>query len=240
MRTAGHYRVTLGYCVVFVAWTLVLRRHYGGSGGPAAVAELGFGLPALEQGRWWTLVTGVPFSSGLGLLPQWQTIAGLALCERAFGHVRTVIVFLVGHVVAVVVVSTLLWTVADVNDPWLRTLAGTLDNGSSIGGFAVLGAWTASRTPTWRRVWRLGLGCYLACMLLLSGHVYDATHLVGFATGIVLGPLIAGAAPRGRPMTARWAVTAAAIAVGVAAGIWLGWSGGGNGGPFGWGPGHLS
>ena len=65
---------------------------------------------------------GVPFSSSLGLTPQWPTILALALFERVALHWRTAFVFVAGHVVAVGLVSAVLWTVRDVEQPWLHVL----------------------------------------------------------------------------------------------------------------------
>lgn len=241
LRTVLRYRVTAGFIVVFVLWTRLLRHIYGLDGGADAVDELGFGVPAFEEGRVWTLLTGIPFSASLGLVPQWPTIVGLALCEHVAHHWRTTFVFITGHVVAVSVVSALLWTVRDVDQAWLHELARTVDNGSSIGGFAVLGAWTVSRTSRWRWWWRVGLSCYFPGLTLLSGHVYDVTHPVGWLVGIWLGERLLPGLHDRTPLTPRqrWLGTTIAVVVGVAAGIWFGWTGGGNGGPFGWGPDHL-
>ena len=241
LRTISRYRVTVGFVVVFVLWTSSLRHVYGLDGGDEAVDELGFGAPALEGGRVWTLFTGIPFSSGLGLVPQWTTVVSLALFEHVARHWRTAFVFVTRHVVAVGVVSALLYAVRDVEQPWLHTLARTVDNGSSIGGFAVLGAWTVSRTSRWRWWWRVGLSCYFPWLTLLSGHVYDVTHPVGWAVGIWLGERLLPGLHDSTSLTARQRGLGTSIAavVGVLAGIRLGWTGGGNGGPFGWGPGHL-
>jgi phosphatidylglycerol lysyltransferase len=241
-RFLSRYRVTVGFVVVFVLWTLLLRAHYGLDGGERAVDELGFGLPALEEGRLWTLLTGIPFADSLGLVPQWQTVLGLALFERVAGHWRTVVVFLVGHVTAVLVVSAVLWPLRHVDQAWLHAMATTVDNGSSIGGFAVIGAWTASLSAPWRRYWRVALSCYFPGLTLLSGHIYDITHPVGWATGVFLGSRMLADRHDPTPLTARqqWLGTSIAVVIGVAAGIYFGWTGGGDGGPFGWGPGHVS
>ncbi len=241
LRTISRYRVTVGFVVVWVLWAALLRVAYGRGGGDEATDVLGFGVPAFEEGRVWTLLTGIPFSSSLTLVPQWPTVVGLALLEHVARHWRTAFVFVAGHVGAVCLVSAVLWMVRDADGAWLRTIARTVDVGSSIGGFAVLGAWTISRTSRWRWWWRVGLTCYFPGLTLLSGHVYDVTQPIGWAIGILLGEQLLAGLRDPTPLTPRqrWLGTSIAVAVGVLAGIWFGWTGDGNGGPFGWGPGHL-
>ncbi|MET0911655.1 MAG: hypothetical protein ABWZ99_19475, partial [Ilumatobacteraceae bacterium] len=113
--------------------------------------------------------------------------------------------------------------------------------GISVGGFACLGAWTAHLSAPWRRRLRWGLSCYFPGPLLLSGLIYDLSHPVGWVVGLLLGNAFVAGTDHPydeRPMDRRevpWLVVVAVL--GAAAGIYVGWTGGGIGGIFGWGPG---
>jgi len=233
------YPVTIALLVAMLLATLWARAALGADASDAEVGRYGYGLPAFEAGRPWTVFTGIPLKFGLGLAPEPITVVALVLCETLAGHLRTLITFLVGHVVAVALVAAFLWLVADSGNTWLAQMATVIDVGSSNGAFACLGAWTAFlRAPTRRRI-RLGISCYLPWLLLLSGHIFDLTHPVGWMTGLAIGSWLARRSGRrdATPMSRRelgWLVVVAIA--GTAYGIWDGWHGGGPGGPFGWGP----
>ncbi|MET0324163.1 MAG: hypothetical protein ABW219_02990 [Ilumatobacteraceae bacterium] len=227
--------------VVCVAATLWARAALGADAADEAVARFGYGLPAFEAGRPWTVFTGFPLESSLSMVPQPITVVALVACEWLALHWRTLVVFVGGHVVAVLVVAGVLWLVRDPADDWLWAMAHTLDVGSSNGAFACLGAWTAFlRAPTRRRL-RLGISCYLLMALLISGHVYDLSHPVGWITGLAVGQALTRGSRRpydSSPRQARelpWLALVAAV--GLAYGVYDAWNPGGTGGPFGWGPG---
>jgi len=242
-RWTSRLRVTLAVsavCVVAMVWA---KAALGDGAAGEIVARFGYGLPALEDGRPWTILTGLPLESSLSLIPQPITVVALVVYERVARHLRTIGVFVGGHVVAVLVLAGFLWVVQDPTNDWLRTMTQTLDVGSSNGAFACLGAWTAHlRAPTRRRV-RLGIGCYLPVLLLISGHVYDLSHPIGFVFGLAVGPVLARGTRRPydpAPWQRRelpWLVLVAVI--GLAYGCYDAWNPGGTGGPFGWGPGSL-
>jgi hypothetical protein len=229
--------VLVGF-VLAVAWA---RIAFGPGATESEIARFGYGLPAFEAGRWWGTFTGIPLNFDLTLLPQPVTIVALLLCEWRVGHRRTPVGFLSGQVVAVSLVALFLYFAQDRGSDWLDGLAGTIDVGSSNGAFACLGVWTAFGGAVGRRRWRLAISCYLVCLLLLSGNVYDLTHPVGWITGLVIGGALARRSSRFDHHAFDWAREGPwlvlVLAMATAYGVWDGWAGGGPGGPFGWGPG---
>lgn len=231
----------LGAFAAGVVATWWANRALGPAPTPEAVDRWGFGLPPLLDGRWWSLLTGMFLVESLALPLPFFTYLGIGLYERVARHWRAAVVFVGGQVGGVLVVAALLFPARDAEWAWARQLAGTVDFGMSVGGFAALGAFTAHLPARWRRRMRVGLSCYFPGPLLFSGLIYDVTHPTGWAIGIGLGALLAAGtarpAYRSPPRPSETAGLALAAAAGLVAGLVLGWHGGGPGGPFGWGPG---
>lgn len=99
----------------------------------AEVGHVGYGLPSFEAGRPWTVVTGIPLSFGLTLVPPPITVVALVLCERRARQAPTSATFLGGHIAAVVVIAALLWLLRYGDGAWWGQVAGTVHVGSSTG-----------------------------------------------------------------------------------------------------------
>ncbi|MPY91562.1 MAG: hypothetical protein GEV08_00450 [Acidimicrobiia bacterium] len=241
LRAPLDYRVvllTVATSAVATAWA---TRALGPDVTTTEVDRLGFGLPPLLDGRPWALLSGMFLVEALTLPLPLFTLLGIALYEHVARHWRAAVVLVGGQLAGVLVVCGLLYPLRHGDWAWARDLAGTIDFGMSVGGFATLGAWTAHLPVAWRRRLRVGLSCYFPGPLLFSGLVYDLTHPAGWAIGIGLGAVLASGAPHPADRTPRRPSETIGLvvvaAVGALAGVVLGWGGGGSGGPFGWGPG---
>ena len=159
--------------------------------------EVAYGLPALQDGRWWTFFTGMFFAPQLALyVPILLLLVVVAsIYERRVGHVRTIVVALGGQFLAGLLGALFLWMFDDSSWTWARQLGTQLDLGISAGGFALMGALTAVMQPIWRNRIRVGIGAYLIGLLLNSGLLWDVEHFLAFGLGIVAGPFLAGRAP---------------------------------------------
>jgi lysylphosphatidylglycerol synthetase-like protein (DUF2156 family) len=160
--------------------------------------SVAYGLPPLQDGRWWTFFSGAFFSPELIL---YVPILGLLVLaastfERRVGHWQTLVAVIGGQVAGAMLTALFLWPFADSGWTWAATLARQVDVGISAGGFAVLGALTACMQPVWRVRVRAAISAYLIAMLLNAGLLWDVEHLLAWCLGLVLGPLLAGRRPR--------------------------------------------
>ena len=243
-RTLVHlpirYCVTLGVLLVPPLATMLARWALDHNPSPAEVAELGYGWPALEAGRWWTLVTGAVVSPSLAIsfIPSYTFLA-VALLEHKARHWRTLVALVGGQIGGVLLglLVTIPWRGS--SSAFAVEVTQTVDFGISVGGFACLGAWSCYLKAPLRRPLRWGVACYLIAQLLLSGLIFDVSHPMGWILGVVGGTWLMRPqrldrpAPR-VPTDVLW--IALGVVLGSAVGIVAGWNGGGVGGIFGWGP----
>jgi lysylphosphatidylglycerol synthetase-like protein (DUF2156 family) len=204
---------------------------------PTLYDQVAYGLPPLQDGRVWTVVTGAFFVPSLILYVPVVALLVLAagLYEKRVGHVKTVVVVLGGQFLATLLTSLLLWPFAGSGWQWAALLAQERDVGISAGGFAVFGALTAVIQPAWRTRIRWGVGGYLIAMVLNSGLLWDVEHLIAWILGVMLGPLFAGRAPRAPRLTFNRRVQRSLVGLVIAVfaisdiveAMWPG-----NGGPF--------
>ena len=145
--------------------------------------DVAYGLPALQDGRWWTFLTGMFFAPQLIAVhadPVPAGARGASVYERRVGHVRTLVVAIGGQALGALLTALFLWLFDDSGWTWARELGTRLDLGISAGGFALLGALTAVMQPVWRHRIRVGFGAYLFAMVLNSGLLWDVEHFVAF------------------------------------------------------------
>jgi phosphatidylglycerol lysyltransferase len=199
--------------------------------------RVAYGLPALQDGRWWTYLTGMFFAPQLLLYIPIVTVLVLvaSIYERRVGHFRTLLVGVGGQFLGALLTSLFLWIFEDSGWTWAENLGLERDLGISAGGFALLGALTAVMQPVWRNRIRIGFGAYLGAMVLNSGLLWDVEHFVAFALGVTAGPFLAGRMPvkprvrfgqRGQRAGVALIIAVTAIS-GLLEGIFPG-----NGGPF--------
>lgn len=183
----------------------MLRRHLFTSGGLVVIVTLGvhfglfvtrvgdnplverlaYGLPALQDGRWWSVLTGAPFAITplcyVAVLASFAAFVGLA--EHRMGTARAAAVWVIGHIGGVIGAIVL---VAVIGGP----LASAVDVGPSGGAMAAAAVVTAT-FPARPRFWaRAGLVAYAVGSLLVIGNLADVVHLVAVAIALPLGPLL--------------------------------------------------
>ncbi len=166
---------------------------------PALRAVVGAGLGAVRDGRWWTVLTSVPWCSQLlgYLATSVAVLALLPFAERRLGPVRTVAAALALQVVGVLG-GTALVGLAHGGARWVTQLDHTVMLGPSAAVVGVVLLASAGFEPPWRRRARLLLLSGLAMMALYSGMLGDVLRL---GTGL-LG-LVAGMATLGRRRDTR-------------------------------------
>ncbi|MEP6561826.1 MAG: hypothetical protein ABJD68_12240, partial [Nakamurella sp.] len=143
-----------------------------------------------RDGRIWTLFTGaVTFSQPVFYLVVGILLAvGLGLYERRIGSLRAAVALVITHTAGIVIPALLLWPFVGSDWTWAAQLAGQLDAGISAGGFGVAAAATALIAPPWRGRLRVLGSTVLLVLVLRSGLLWDLEHLVGWSTGLLVGP----------------------------------------------------
>jgi hypothetical protein len=165
--------------------------------GTSLYGHVAYGLPSLQEGRWWTFLSGMFFAPELILyLPIVALLVIVAsVYERRVGHVRVLIVTIGGQFLGALLTALFLWIFVDSGWTWATTLGAERDLGISAGGFALLGALSAVMQPVWRTRIRIGFGAYLIAMVLNSGLLWDVEHFLAFVLGVVAGPFLVPRAP---------------------------------------------
>ncbi len=177
----------------FTAGGLVVLVVFGGLFGTFATQvldqpwgeRLSYGVPAFEDGRWWSVFTGVPFAiTPLCYVAVLASFAGfVGLAEHRLGTARTVAVWLAGHVAGVFGAVLLVSLTGS-------ALVSALDVGPSGGAMAVAAVLTATMRPRRRLIARISLVVYVIGSLFVIGHLADVVHLVAVAVALPLGPLV--------------------------------------------------
>jgi lysylphosphatidylglycerol synthetase-like protein (DUF2156 family) len=184
----------------------MLRRHSFTAGGLVVIITLGvmsgsfvtpigegiaYGLPAFQDGRWWTVFTGAPFAITplcyVAVLASFAAFVGFA--EHRLGTARAAAIWTFGHVSGVLGAVALLSVTGG-------ALATALDVGPSGGAMAAAGVVTATLRPRLRFWARAGLVTYAVGSLLVIGNLADVVHLVALMLALPLGPLFVRRAAR--------------------------------------------
>ncbi len=154
--------------------------------------DVAYGLPALQDGKWLTLLIGQFFSPQLIVYIPILILLVLAAStyERRVGHWRTLLVVLGGQALGALITAGFLDGFEGTGWTWATRLARERDLGISAGGFAVVAALTAVMQPVWRRRVRVGVSAYLLVMVLDSGLLWDVEHFVSWVVGLIAGPLL--------------------------------------------------
>lgn len=158
------------------------------------LAELSYGLPSLEQGKWWTLLTGAMIlpRPEFYLLVCTLIAIGLGRYETRVGVARAAVALIGTQLIGTAGAALLLWPWQGSSWPWAATLAGQVDLGLSAGALGVAGAATVLLSDTWRRRARAVGFTYLIVLVAKSGLLWDVEHLLAFTAGVAIGPKLAG------------------------------------------------
>lgn len=176
--------------LIFVAVILIVGVAGQGLWRPLAGTPLfdavAYGLPALEQGRWWTPITGTFF-----VIQPWVYIPtilgfwGMAYLEHRRGWRVALLYYWFGQLFAVFGSALLLTGGRALPWPWAQQLAQTLDVGASGGTMACVAAAIGLFAAPWRqRAWFVVLG-FAAISLLYLGTLADLEHALAIL--LVLG-----------------------------------------------------
>ncbi|WP_314036436.1 DUF2156 domain-containing protein [Dietzia sp. CH92] len=168
--------------------------------------DVAYGVPALEGGRWWTLVTGPWF----GLTPLQHisllvlVAAGIGVGEWRLGPARTAMVAAAGQLVGVLGAVAVIVPGNAAGWEWATELSVLLDVGCTTAVIAVLTAATATLVSPWRLRARAVLYGYVIVSFLFIGSLADLTHLIAFVVFLFVGERFFSRSERGlAPRTRR-------------------------------------
>lgn len=179
VRGARRLPATLGV----VALLIVVGVIGGGLWSPVTAQpwweQVAYGLPALQGGRWWTVVTGTFFViSPILYAPTLAAFAGMAFLEWKRGSRLALAFFGGGQLLAVLGAALGLLAASGLPWPWAVRLAGDLDVGPSGGAMACIAACAGLLPSPWRqRLWIAVFG-YATVGLLFIGTIADVEHAI--------------------------------------------------------------
>jgi lysylphosphatidylglycerol synthetase-like protein (DUF2156 family) len=176
-------------------------------------SAVAYGLPALEAGRWWTVLTGAFFAmSPLYYLPVVGSFALLVgLAEWRLGTARTVVVTVAGQVVGVLGAALVLLVLRGTGWDWAERLAAQTDLGFSAGALVAVAVVAAAVRTPWRLRLRAALCVYAGVSLLYVGTLADLEHAVALAAALPLSRRLAGphrSTTAGHPNRREWRLLA--------------------------------
>lgn len=162
-------------------------------------ADIAYGWPALQEGKWWTPLSGWFF----GLTPaQYVTMAilfaaAVGWAEWRLGTVRTVLVCLSGQLIGILVASVTVGLLAHTHLGWADRLAEVRDVGFTTAAIAALAAVSATLRSPWRLRVRAALVAYVAITFLFESTFADLMHLIAAAVWLPLGEKLFSRTERG-------------------------------------------
>lgn len=200
IRESGWFALArrVPFTASFVAIALLLSIAFGTLWRPVEhkswFHHVGYGLPALEDGRWYTLITGVFFALHpwmyLFVVGFFAVLTGFA--EWRLGTRRTMVVAILGQVVAVLVVALVFLIFRDGPWEWADKRGTELDVGFSAGMLATVAVASATLRPPWRLRIRLALWFYVLFSLFVVGQMADAEHFVAVVLTLPFSSRLAG------------------------------------------------
>ena len=185
---------TTGYVVLTLLLAVALGTLWSGIEGKSWYDDVAYGLPAFQDGRWFTLAFGVFFA----LYPVYYLFVAGAFAlltgfsEWRLGTARTVVICVVYQMVAVLLVALCCWIFRDTNWAWVHQRSTEIDVGFSAGMMAVFSVATATVKPPWRLRLRLLVWVYVLFSIMFIGQLADAEHLLAVALSMPFSSRLAG------------------------------------------------
>jgi lysylphosphatidylglycerol synthetase-like protein (DUF2156 family) len=185
---------TTFYVVTTMVLAIALGTLWSSVENKSWYADVAYGLPAFEDGRWLTLIWGNFFA----LNPVYYIfVAGFfavltGFSEWRLGTFRTVVIVVGYQIVAVLLVALVFLLFRDSGWDWAAQRATETDVGFSAGMLAVLSVATATVKPPWRLRMRLGIWAYVLFSVVFIGQMADAEHFIAVALSMPFSTRLAG------------------------------------------------
>jgi hypothetical protein len=159
-------------------------------------AQVSYGLPALESGKWWTFLIGPFFAlTPIFYLPMAGTFAlFVGYAEARIGTRRTVAIAVAAQLVTTLGAPLVLLAVRGTGWGWAEQLSLVTDVGFSAGALAAAVVVSATIRAPWRLWLRVGLGLYVGVSIVSIGTLADLEHLLAVTSALPLAQRLAGPA----------------------------------------------
>jgi lysylphosphatidylglycerol synthetase-like protein (DUF2156 family) len=185
---------------------------------------IAYGVPTLEAGRWWTLLSGPLFAVVppfyLAMTGSFALLVGWA--EWRVGTKVTAVTAVAGQLLGILAALGFLILVRGHGWAWADRTATLLDVGFSAGSLAAAAVVSTTLRPPWRLRLRLALALYVLASAVYLGSLADLEHLVAVGLALAVGPrLVRGVRP-GPPSRREWRLLAVFVITLQAAGSVLG------------------
>ncbi|HEY5857631.1 MAG TPA: phosphatidylglycerol lysyltransferase domain-containing protein [Aldersonia sp.] len=199
LAVGGVRRAPVSVGLLVAIWVLAIVTGSALNAGHDVRMRFGLSIPALEQGRWWTLLTAGLWAPHLlaYLIATVLILVVAAPVERRIGSVRFVVAAVVTQVLGSLLALAAAWAARVLDEDWgLRLHVGTaLSPTIWIVGVAMVAS--SNMETLWRRRTRVGLLALLITLALFGGHLDDVARLCSALVGLLVGPLIVGRSARG-------------------------------------------
>ncbi|MFD4629490.1 phosphatidylglycerol lysyltransferase domain-containing protein [Streptomyces sp. NPDC058284] len=178
--------------MVVALWAVgALTASLGSGPSTTLLNDVGVGVPALADGRWWTPLTSMLWCPGIGNYIGSTLLLLLvgSAAEQRMGSVRTAVVLVLGQVLGSLLGIGVVKLCALAGEDWLSDLSHKLTATPGIGACAV-GAFLSFRlNALWRRRLQLCLIVFPLMLALYVGHLQGVLRLGGVVVGLGLGVL---------------------------------------------------
>ncbi len=199
------------FAIIFTVVFLTVGAISGAMFAPASAqpwfSQVATGIPSFAEGRWWSPLTSMFFVDQpwvyLTITP--LLLGSLVWAEWRFGTLRTIALFVGGHIVGVFGGALVIWLMALTGSHWATMLQSQYDVGPSCGAIAALVFAIATLPSPWRLRARALVIVWILLSVLYLGQVYDVEHAVSLAAALtVSGSLPAFRHRGGRPTEREW------------------------------------
>ena len=188
---------TTAYVVITMVLSVVFGTLWSNAEDKSWYPDISYGLPAFEDGKWWTLVTGNFFALYpvycLFVAGAFALLTGFA--EYKLGTRRTIVITVAYQFAAVLITALIFLIFRNTGWQWAAERSTETDVGFSAGMLAVLSVASATVRPPWRLRLRLAIWVYVLFSILFVGQMADAEHVIAVALSLPFSTRLAG--PRG-------------------------------------------
>lgn len=210
-RFAARFPFTVGVMLAILLVAITTGTLLSPASEASWYGEVGTGLPAFADGRWWTIFISPFFLNRpvtlLLLIP--LVLGGVGWAEYRFGTLRTIVIFVAGHLVGVFGAAGIIAILAPSGWHWAEQLSTRFDVGPSCGAFACLTFALATLPSPWRLRTRYALGIWASIEILYIGHLSNVEHAVTIAVALIVSGVLPAFRHRaGRPSTREWRLLA--------------------------------
>ncbi len=167
--------------------------------------SVAYGVPALREGKIWTLVTGgffatTPAQYVLGLV---VFVVLVGACEIRMGTKVVAVTAVVGNIGGILLASLLVWALSLTPWVWAQQLATSRDVGFATATLTVVAVTTAALRSPWRLRVRAVLWFVVTVAVFFEGTLGDVAHAVAVGIGFLVGQRLFGIEPGFGPRTRR-------------------------------------